>query len=56
MIPSGYLSMFMMNIGKPVHDETTWEPMTEMVEVDENGNDVSSESEDTSDNGAYMET
>ena len=38
--------------GNLVYDETTWEPMTEMVEVDENGNVVSSESEDTSDNGS----
>lgn len=38
--------------GNLVYDETTWEPMTEMVEVDENGNVVSSENEDTSDNGS----
>ena len=38
--------------GNLVYDETTWEPMTEMVEVDENGNVVSSESEDISDNGS----
>ena len=38
--------------GNLMYDETTWEPMTEMVEVDENGNVVSSESEDTDDNGS----
>ncbi len=38
--------------GNLMYDETTWEPMTEMVEVDENGNVVSSESEDTGDNGS----
>ena len=38
--------------GNLMYDETTWEPLTEMVEVDENGNVVSSESEDTNENGS----
>lgn len=40
--------------GNIVYDETTWEPMTEMVEVDENGNVVSSESEDTADDNTNL--
>ena len=38
--------------GNLMYDETTWEPLTEMVEVDEDGNVVSSESEDTNENGS----
>lgn len=38
--------------GNLMYDETTWEPLTEMVEVDEYGNVVSSESEDTNENGS----
>ena len=38
--------------GNLMYDETTWEPLTEMVEVDEDGNVISSESEDTNENGS----